>query len=120
MSEQRLKTEQPTAKRVREAHEEGNFARTPDINMVFVLVAAFLTLLFTSHEQTKRIAGIAVGIFGRLGKYAIKPEGIHEWAGIAVGTMLELTLPMAVACAIAGALAGGLQTRFRLTPKVLA
>lgn len=119
MSEQGLKTEQPTAKRLREAHDEGNFARSPDINMVFVLVAAFMTLLFTSQEQTKRIAGIAVGIFGQLGKYAIKPEGIHEWAGIAVGTMLELVLPMAVACAIAGALAGALQTRFRLTPKVL-
>jgi flagellar biosynthetic protein FlhB len=119
MSEQGLKTEQPTAKRLREAHEQGNFARTPDVNMVFVLAAALMTLLFMSHEQTKRIAEIAVGIFGQLGKYAIKPEGIHEWAGIAVGTMLGLALPMGVACALAGALAGGLQTRFRLTPKVL-
>lgn len=119
MSDQGVKTEQPTDKRLREAVEEGQFARTPDLQVVFILVAAFFVLAFGSREYCERIAGISVGIFGHLGKYAIKPEAIGEWSGLAARTMLGFILPMALACAGAGALAGGLQSRFQLTPKAL-
>ncbi len=119
MSEQGLKTEQPTEKRLREAREEGNFARTPDIGVVFVLLAAFGTILFTLRAQTERIAEISVGIFGHLGKYAILPDSVAMWSGVCVATMLNLVLPVGLACAGASVLAGGLQTRFHLTPKVL-
>jgi flagellar biosynthesis protein FlhB len=119
MSEQGLKTEQPTEKRLREAFAEGQFAKTPDIQLVFLLVAALAALLFTVREQTARIAGIAVGVFGGLGKYAIKPEGIGDWARVSGWTLLGLALPIGLACAAAAALAGALQSGFRLTPKVL-
>lgn len=119
MSEQGLKTEQPTEKRLREAHDEGNFARSPDINLVFVLTAAFCTLLFTLRDQTQRIAEISVGILGHLGKYSFAPDSVNEWSTVAVSTMLGLALPMGAACAAGGLLAGGLQSRFQITPKVL-
>ena len=119
MSDQGNKTEQPTEKRLREATEEGQFARTPDLQVVFILIGAFFVLAFGSREYCHRIAGIAVGIFAHLGKYSIMPDAIGEWGGIAVETMLGLTLPMAVTCAIAAALAGGLQSRFQLTPKAI-
>ena len=119
MADPGVKTEQPTAKRLHEAVEEGNFARTPDLQLVFMLVAAFFVLVFGSREYCERIAGISVGIFGHLGSYAIMPDAISEWSGIAVGTMLGLILPMALACAGAAMLAGGLQSRFQLTPKVI-
>ena len=119
MSDQGVKTEQPTDKRLREAAEEGQFARTPDLQIVFILVAAFFVLAFGAREYCERIAGISVGIFGHLGKYAIKPEAIGEWSGIAARTMLGFIMPMALSCAAAGALAGGLQSRFQLSPKSL-
>ena len=119
MSDQGVKTEQPTEKRLREAADEGQFARTPDLQVVFILVAAFFVLAFGSREYCERIAGISVGIFGHLGKYAIKPEAIGEWSAVAARTMLGFILPMALTCAAAGALAGGLQSRFQLTPKAL-
>lgn len=112
-------TEQPTEKRLSEAFSEGNFAKTPDIGVVFVLIAAFGTLAFTARSQSVQIAEIAVSIFSGLGKFAIKEDGVGDWAKVAASTMFGLMLPMGVACAIAGALAGGLQTGFRLTPKVL-
>ncbi len=117
MSDQGVKTEEPTDKRLRESAEEGQFARTPDLQTVFILVAAYFVLSFGSREYCERIAGISVGIFAHLGKYAIKPEAIGEWGGIAARTMLGFILPMAVACAAASTLAGGLQSRFQLTPK---
>ena len=119
MSDQGVKTEQPTEKRLRDAVDEGQFARTPDLQVVFILVAAFFVLNFGMRDYCERIASISVGIFGQLGKYAIMPDAISEWSGIAARTMLGLILPGALACAGAAALAGGLQSQFRLTPKVI-
>ena len=119
MSDQGVKTELPTDKRLREAADEGRFARTPDLQVVFILVAAFFVLAFGSREYCEHIAGISVGIFGHLGKYAMKPDAIGEWTAISARVMLSFIMPMALACAAAGALAGGLQSRFQLTPKAL-
>lgn len=113
------KSEQPTEKRLREAHAEGQFARAPDINVVFVLAAALGVMLFTMREQTTRIAEIAIGIFSHLGKYTIESQVMGDWSRLSVATILQLVLPMGVACAGAGLLAGGLQSRFQFTPKVL-
>ena len=119
MSEDGDKSEQPTEKRLREAVEEGRFARSPDLQTVFILTAAYFVLAFGSREYCQRIAELSVGIFGHLGKYAIKPEAISEWATLCARTMIGLILPAALSCAGAGILAGGLQSRFQLTPKVL-
>lgn len=119
MSDNGVKTEQPTDKRLRESAEEGQFARTPDLQVVFILVAAFFVLTMGSKEYCARLASMSVGIFGHLGKYAISPEAIPDWSRLAAGTMLGLILPIAAACAGASLLAGGIQSRFRLTPKVL-
>lgn len=119
MSEHGNKTEQPTEKRLREAQEEGQFARTPDIQIVLVLATAFFVLTVFVREYCARIAAISVGIFGHLGRHAIKAEAVREWSSVAASTMLGLVLPLCAACAIAAALGGGLQSRFRLTPKVL-
>jgi flagellar biosynthetic protein FlhB len=119
MSDKDLKTELPTEKRLSEALDEGQFAKSGDIQIVFVLAAGFFTLAFGSRDYCERIFGIAVGIFGHLGKYAIQAEAVNAWTPLAATTMLGLILPVALACAGAGALAGGLQSRFRLTPEVL-
>lgn len=119
MSDEDSKTEQPTEKHLREAVDEGRFARTPDLQGVFVLTAAYCVLAFSAKEHFARVASISIGIFSHLGKYAIKPEAISDWVALSARTLLELALPMAVSCALAGLLAGGLQSRFQLTPKVL-
>jgi flagellar biosynthesis protein FlhB len=119
MSEQGSKTEQATEKRLREAQAEGQFARVPDLNVVFILVTAAMMFLFTAQEYTARIAGITVGVFGQLGKYNMSPDAMGDWVSTAVMTMLGFVVPMGAACAAASMLAGGLQSRFRLSPKVL-
>jgi flagellar biosynthetic protein FlhB len=119
MADDGNKTEQPTEKHLREGWEEGKFARTPDLQVAFVLAAAFCVLAFSGRDCCVQISSIAVGILGHLGRGAITAEAIGEWTGIAAKTMLGLMLPVAVACAGAGALAGGLQSHFRLTPKAV-
>jgi flagellar biosynthetic protein FlhB len=119
MSDKDLKTEQPTDKRLNEALDEGQFAKSADIGMVFVLLAGFFVVSFLSRDYCERIFAITVGILGHLGKYAIQAEAVNAWAAPAATTMLGLVLPVASACAVAGTLAGGLQSRFRLSPEAL-
>lgn len=119
MSDTGLKSEQPTEKRVRDAVAEGNFAKTPDIQTVFVLAAASAVLSFYGREQTEAVGSIAVGIFGGLSRYEINAGAIGDWAFLCARTMLGFVLPMCITCAIAGVVAAGLQTRFQLSPKVI-
>lgn len=119
MSEKGLQTEQPTEKRLRDAVAEGNFAKTPDIQTVFVLTAAFSVVSFYGREQAQAVASMAVGIFGGLSRYQISVESVCNWTTLAATTMLGLVLPMCVTCAAAGVVACGLQSRFQLSPKVL-
>lgn len=119
MSQDADKSEQPTEKRLREAHEQGQFARAPEIGVVFVLAGAFAVLLFTIKAQTARMAGIAVSVFSQLGRHSIEPEAIAEWSSRSAATCLQLILPLGATCAGASILAGGLQSRFQFTPKVL-
>jgi flagellar biosynthetic protein FlhB len=117
--DQGQKTEQPTEKRLQDAVAEGNFAKTPDIQVVFVLSAAFAVVSFYGHEQTEQVGAIAVGIFGGLARYQINAPAISDWVGICARTMLGLMLPICVTCAVAGALGAALQSQFQLSPKVL-
>jgi len=119
MSEKGLQTEQPTEKRLRDAVAEGNFARTADIQTVFVLTAALGVVSFYGREQAESVASMAVGIFGGLARYQISVEAIRSWAVIGASTMLGLVLPMCVTCAVAGIVGAGLQSKFQLSPKVL-
>jgi len=119
MSDKDLKTEEPTEKKLTDAFNEGNFAKSGDIGMVFVLLAGFFVVAFQGKAYTEKIFALSVGIFGHLGKYKLQAEAVNEWVAPAMITMLGLVLPVACACAFAGALAGGLQSRFRLTPDAL-
>ncbi len=119
MSDKDLKTEQPTDKKLSDAFDEGTFAKSGDINLVFVLLAGFFAIAFESKAYTEQLFAITVGILGHLGKYKIEADAVNEWAAPAATTLLGLVLPVACACALAGTLAGGLQSRFRLTPGAL-
>ena len=119
MSDKGLQTEQPTEKKLRDAAEEGNFAKTPDVQTVFVLVAAFGVVSFYGREQAQAVASIAVGIFAGLARYQIGMAAIPDWAMLSGQTMLGLVLPMCLTCTLAVIVACGLQSRFQLSPKVL-
>ena len=113
------KSEAPTEKRLQEAWSEGRFAKTPDLMIVAVLCAAMMTISSKGHDIAMEIASLSVGIFGHLGRFTITAEAIPDWAGLCARTMIGLLMPVCGACLAATVIAGGLQTRFRLSPKVL-
>ncbi len=114
-----LKTEEPTAKRLDEAHSRGRFAQSPEISVVFVLTASFMVLLFTARNRAGELSILAKGILGHLGEFSITRESASHWLGEGLLSILYLAFPLFSGCLLAGILAGGLQSGFRLTPKML-
>ncbi|MEI6714541.1 MAG: EscU/YscU/HrcU family type III secretion system export apparatus switch protein [Verrucomicrobiota bacterium] len=119
MSNDGNKTEEPTAKKLEEAHAEGNIARAPDLQLVAVLAAFLWSLSVLGPGICAEIASVSVGIFAHLGKTEIRPEAAAPWAYESLKVLVMLALPFSFACAFAGGLMGAVQTRFRFTPKVL-
>ncbi len=119
MASEGNKTEEPTAKRLEEAHAEGNFARAPDLQLVAVLAAFLWALSVFGKGVCDDIASLSVDIFSHLGKSEIRPEAAGPWSYAALSAMITLALPLSIACAFAGGLMGAVQSRFKFTPKVL-
>ena len=119
MSDQENKTEEPTEKRLKEAQESGQFPRAPDLQTVAILAAAIWAISVLGREVTDNVASIAVGIFSNLNKMEIRPEAAGPWGMQSLRTLLGLSMPLALVCAVAAILMGGVQTKFVLSPKVL-
>ena len=113
------KTEQASDRHLEEAMEEGRFARVPELSALLILIAALFVLGLTARAASERLAGFAVATFTG---FASKPVRSDTVAAIFTEIVLVAggaVLPMVVACAGAALLSGGIQTGFRLTPKVL-
>jgi flagellar biosynthetic protein FlhB len=112
-------TEKPTEKRLREAHERGQFARAPEIQVAAGLLASYFVVLVVAKSQSEQIASFAAMLFGHLEKFELKPESVIDWARLGFAMVGGLCLPMMGACALSSLLVGGVQSGFVLTPKVL-
>ena len=112
-------TEKPTEKKMSEAHDKGQFAQAPEIQVVFGLAAAYFVFLLTLESQSRFITEMVASILGNLEKYKINSDFIPHWTGMAFMSMFGLLAPMFLATTIASILAGGLQTHFKATPEVV-
>ena len=112
-------TEKPTDKKLSEAHNKGQFAQAPEIQVVFGLVAAYFVFLFTLDSQSRYMTEMVASLLGNLEKYQIISDLIPHWTGMAFLTMFGLMAPMFLATTIASILAGGLQSHFKATPEVV-
>lgn len=113
------KTEQPTGKKLDEARKSGNFARAEEVQVVFGLMAAFVVLFFYAQEIGSSLAMTMQGILGNLGEFPFNRTMAIVTGRDGLGAMLFLISPVCAAGVLASVLAGGLQSGFRLSPKVL-
>ncbi|MBX3747523.1 MAG: EscU/YscU/HrcU family type III secretion system export apparatus switch protein [Verrucomicrobiae bacterium] len=113
------KTEQPTPRRLEDAWKKGQFARSTEIQTVFVLGAGFLALLFTSREIW-RILSVAVGsTLGHLHEVPLTPVAMHGHVVSTAVALGQCLWPIMAATILGGLLAGGIQSRFRTAPEAL-
>jgi len=113
------KTEQPTPRRLEEAIKRGQFARSAEVQTVFVLIAALIALRFTGQELWGRLVGAQYMILGHLHDIPISMDVLPGYAIQAAMLLVLCAAPVAVATVAAGLLAGGIQSRFQTASEAL-
>ncbi|MFA6286560.1 MAG: EscU/YscU/HrcU family type III secretion system export apparatus switch protein [Opitutaceae bacterium] len=113
------KTEEPTGKHIQEAHERGEFARTPELGVVFSLAAGFAALTLGASGGAREVAEYSAGLFSHLHTVQFHAGEVPLpliLAGRLTGIVL---LPILVATVVAALLSGGLQSGFELTTETI-
>ncbi|MEI7567457.1 MAG: EscU/YscU/HrcU family type III secretion system export apparatus switch protein [Opitutaceae bacterium] len=117
--EQDQKTEQATEKHLTEAFERGQFAKSPELQVLILLGAAVGVLAFTAQSASRGVAEYAISMFTR---FAVTPVGIDtvpSQLGEVMLTVGKAFLPVLAGCVGAAALGGGVQSGFRLSGEAL-
>lgn len=113
------KTEDPTDKRLADAMERGQFAKSQDLQAVVLLVSALTALGLTLSQSVQIVAGMAVRTFASLDEMEVTLKSAPSHFANIVQTSAPVLLPVMVTAAVAALLVGGFQSGFHLTPKAL-
>lgn len=113
------KTEEASGKRIADEFEKGNFAQSQEVGMAFTLISALLVVTFYGLDMAKSVMNITVSIFTSIGRFQVSENSIEHWSIVGIGALGRLVGPFLVAGMVAAIVAGGLQSRFKLTPKAL-
>ncbi|HEY0944232.1 MAG TPA: EscU/YscU/HrcU family type III secretion system export apparatus switch protein [Opitutaceae bacterium] len=113
------KTEQPSEKHLNEAHERGQFARSPELGVVFMLAAGFGAFAMAAEDVSRGVAEFAAGMFSQLHAVRFNAGVVPEPLAGAGLVFAGALAPVLAASVVAALLSGGLQSGFQFTPKVL-
>lgn len=119
MSDQDSKTEQPTDKHVSEAMGKGQFAKSPEVAVVIMLIALLGSFSLTVSTAAQEVGGLATSIFGQLSLAKTSFKSMPVQFGDAAIVVAKVLFPIMGATILAALLSGGLQSRFTLTPQAL-
>src|SRR5665213_253458 len=113
------KTENATAKRLSEAHDRGQFARSPEVLTAFVLMGALVAMMFSGNEMWRLLANTQIQVLSHLHDTPLTQDAMQGYAVSSLLVLGRCVWPVLAATMLAGLLAGGLQTRFRTSPNAL-
>jgi flagellar biosynthetic protein FlhB len=113
------KTEEASGKRLTEAHDQGQFARSAELGVVCSLAAAFFALSLGATSGAREVAEYTISVLSHLSIDQLQP-GQVPLPLVTAGRVVAIVLtPILVATVVASLLAGGLQSGFQLTPDAL-
>jgi flagellar biosynthesis protein FlhB len=113
------KTEQATPRRLEEAVKRGQFARSAEVQTVFVFVAALLAFKFTGGQLWHQLSGAQFTILGHLHDIPLSIGTLQSYAIQAALVFGACVGPVVLAIMSAGLLAGGVQSRFQTASEAL-
>jgi flagellar biosynthetic protein FlhB len=113
------KTEQATPKRLEEALKKGQFARSTEVQTVFVLAAGLFALRMGGADAWQRLFQLFVGTLGHLHKVPLGQDSLQRYAISGALLMAACAGPVVICGAIGGLLAGGIQSRFNTASEAL-
>ena len=114
------KTEDPTARRMRQAREEGNVARSTDLTAAFMLLASVLLLYaFGTRLGEGLAATLHTLILSTHSENPTRPDDLRDILGYLTNLAAIVVLPLLLASAAVGLIASASQVGFMLTGKPL-
>src|SRR5262245_54305585 len=112
--DQDQKTEQPTEKRLSEAMDRGQFAKSHELTVLFPLAAGLGVLTLTLPAVSRDIAEYSVAMFTRFAMTPVQHDTVMSQIGEAMFAFGKAIAPLLVGIVIAVLLASGAQSGFRL------
>ena len=113
------KTEEPTAKRLDKAREEGQLPQAQEIGTTFTLLAGLLVVMFAGSKIANDVFSVSSMFLGNLGADTLSKDNISYFFNEVLIILGKMSAPFLLTAMVSGIIAGGLQTKFRLTPKAL-
>jgi flagellar biosynthesis protein FlhB len=113
------KTEQATPKRLEEALKKGQFARSAEVQSVFVLAASLMALSFAGPDAWHRFASVFSGIYQNLHKISLAPQNLQGYLISGALIFAICVGPVAISTLVGSLLAGGMQSRFNTASEAL-
>lgn len=120
MAEQRgEKTEKATPRRLEEAWKKGQFARSSEVQTVFVLFGGILALLFTGAEVWRNLGQLMYGTLARLHETPVQFDNMQNFFVSVLYVAGACVWPVLAATTVGGLLAAGSQSHFRTASEAL-
>lgn len=113
------KTELPSEKRLSEAFEKGQFAKSAELQVVGALAAMLGVLGFSLASSTREVASLATTAWSELATSPLRSGVLPVQVEEASKVYARVMLPVLAAVCIVAMLMGGFQSGFRMSPKVL-
>lgn len=117
--DQDSKTEQASEKKLSEAFERGQFAKSHEVTVLFPLAATLGVLTLTAPSASRDVAEYSIGMFTRFAFTPVEANTIVPQLSEAMMVFGGIMGPLLLAVAVAVVLAGGVQSGFRLSPKAV-
>lgn len=114
------KTEKPTEKRLNEAHDRGQFAKSHELTVLFSIAAVLGVFALTAQSASRDLAEYAVGMFSRFASTPVERGTVTVQLGEMMLTLGRVLVPILIGVIGAILLSSGVQSGFRLTPKAVA
>ncbi|MDR2578138.1 MAG: flagellar biosynthesis protein FlhB [Chitinispirillales bacterium] len=111
------KTEAPSAKKRKDAREEGNVAKSTEVNSVLVLLTAIFLLRLVGPWMLEELKAGLLECFMFSAMTDMTMQGLFEIAQTAIWRLVKIVLPFAGAIMIAGVIANVIQIGLLLTLK---
>lgn len=109
------KTEEPTGKRLADAHTKGQFAKSQELMLAVMLFAVFSLLLFKGPMYGSQLSMYIRDCFLGLHRDSLTETGAVALARDVILFLSKQLLPLLATCVGSVLLIGGLQSGFQLT-----
>jgi flagellar biosynthetic protein FlhB len=114
------KTELPTQRKLEDSLKRGQIPRSAEVQTVFVLLGGLAALTFAGREIWQQFVSTTVLSLSHLHDTELTTSSMQGYGVAGVWILLKCAGPVVLATALAGLIAGGIQSRFNTASEALA